>query len=405
MAILIADDEDNTREVLKEFLVRMGHKNILEAPNGVEAAKMAEQEKGRIKMIIADWEMPQMDGLSLVKKIAQIPELDGAPFLLITSDLPDSTIEEFYKENPRLDGYLNKPFQRGALEKALSDAYKKRCKLRSTIILLSDEEPPATLVAALQENKAHHWRQIIRVDSVESLEKTVETNSRQLGAIFIDPTTYKNFKNDWFETFKKTPQGAKTITVCLSSEPTEALPLRTHSNFFLEPTKVRKVWDEFLSAISQRMLSTWEIENLMNETKSLIQQKNQKQALKLIDRMVAADPHNAEILCMKGGIQSDKDAIKSFQESLKVNPFLPHAYVKLLGLLKKNQTERLNVADLSTRFCPKSVDVLLVAAQTYFDCGQHEKTLAVIKYILELDSKNESALKLQSSLLAIKKPG
>src|SRR3954468_15904519 len=111
MAILIVDDEPNTREALRTLLESMGRKPVLEAKDGQEGLKMLDAEKSRIEMIVADWEMPYMDGLTLLKHVATRPFADLAPFLLITSDLPKSTIQEFQKEVGRLDAYLIKPFR------------------------------------------------------------------------------------------------------------------------------------------------------------------------------------------------------------------------------------------------------------------------------------------------------
>src|SRR4051812_32161749 len=106
MAVLIVDDEIGTREALRDLLTEIGQKIILEAKNGEEALKIADAEKSRIRMIVADWEMPYMDGLTLAQNVSSRPYLDLAPFLLITSDLPKSKLNEFARTYPRLDAWL-----------------------------------------------------------------------------------------------------------------------------------------------------------------------------------------------------------------------------------------------------------------------------------------------------------
>src|SRR4051812_38442803 len=100
MAILIVDDEASTREALRNLLDRLGHGTILEAKNGEDALRVLAASGSRVRMIVADWEMPYMDGLSLVKSIEQSSESYSlVPFLLITSDLPRARIEAFHHEN------------------------------------------------------------------------------------------------------------------------------------------------------------------------------------------------------------------------------------------------------------------------------------------------------------------
>src|SRR5271156_1513414 len=99
MAVLIVDDEANTRDALKNLLSRAGQGTLLEAKNGQEGLKIIMAAPARIEMIVADWEMPHMDGLQLLKEISQVPALDLIPFLLITSDLSDAVLSKFHEEN------------------------------------------------------------------------------------------------------------------------------------------------------------------------------------------------------------------------------------------------------------------------------------------------------------------
>ena len=70
MQILIVEDESVTREVLKRLLLAAGH-GVTEAADGVEAWGVLQSI--RIPVVISDWEMPQMEGLDLCRKIRSRP--------------------------------------------------------------------------------------------------------------------------------------------------------------------------------------------------------------------------------------------------------------------------------------------------------------------------------------------
>ena len=64
--ILIADDEENIRNVLREYAEFEGY-SVLEANDGMEAVRVA--KSNRIDLIIMDVMMPKLDGFSAVKEI------------------------------------------------------------------------------------------------------------------------------------------------------------------------------------------------------------------------------------------------------------------------------------------------------------------------------------------------
>lgn len=80
--ILVVDDFDDTRLLLKTWLEKKGF-NIVEAENGNQAVSLAQQV--RPDLIIMDMEMPELDGLAATRKIRGIRELDGIPVLAVSA--------------------------------------------------------------------------------------------------------------------------------------------------------------------------------------------------------------------------------------------------------------------------------------------------------------------------------
>ena len=81
MKILIADDDEDSREILKLRLTRMGHE-VVEAADGLTA--WGEFRVHTPKVVISDWMMPRLDGLELCKKVRGAKGADYAYFIMLS---------------------------------------------------------------------------------------------------------------------------------------------------------------------------------------------------------------------------------------------------------------------------------------------------------------------------------
>lgn len=101
--ILVADDEEPVREILLDTLDMFGY-DVLLAEHGEEALRVFQQEK--VDLILADINMPHMDGLELMTAIRDLnPEV---PIVLITGYDISSLQGKAAVENA--DGLITKPF-------------------------------------------------------------------------------------------------------------------------------------------------------------------------------------------------------------------------------------------------------------------------------------------------------
>lgn len=87
--ILLVEDSPNVLELTKEFIEELGFEKIFTARDGTEALdriRLMYQRGGKFDLIISDWEMPKMDGLTLLKKIRQNESLKKIPFIILTAN-------------------------------------------------------------------------------------------------------------------------------------------------------------------------------------------------------------------------------------------------------------------------------------------------------------------------------
>ncbi|MDQ7006017.1 MAG: diguanylate cyclase [Acidobacteriota bacterium] len=113
MRILIAEDDKVSRRMLGRALATMGHE-VLAASDGLEAWHILRSEDPRL--VIADWEMPNIDGLELVRRIRSSRENQDAPYvyvILLTSRTQKSDVVRGIDAGA--DDYITKPFDRDEL--------------------------------------------------------------------------------------------------------------------------------------------------------------------------------------------------------------------------------------------------------------------------------------------------
>lgn len=110
--IITVDDSSTMRRIIKNTLVKLGFTNVLEAENGVEALEV--MAKNKIDMIITDWNMPEMDGLTYVKTVRTQPEHQTTPILMITTEAAKEDILTALKSG--VNNYVVKPFTPDTLQ-------------------------------------------------------------------------------------------------------------------------------------------------------------------------------------------------------------------------------------------------------------------------------------------------
>lgn len=85
MKILLVDDSSTMRRIIKNSLNRLGYNDLLEAENGIVAWDILEENKD-VKLIITDWNMPNRNGLELVKLIRSSEIHKEKPIIMINTE-------------------------------------------------------------------------------------------------------------------------------------------------------------------------------------------------------------------------------------------------------------------------------------------------------------------------------
>ncbi len=116
MKLLVVDDSSTMRRIIKNTLQRLGYEDILEAEHGLQAWEIMDSVEG-IKVLITDWNMPEMNGLDLVKKVRADNRFVDIPIIMVTTEGGKAEVITALKAG--VNNYIVKPFTPQVLKEKL----------------------------------------------------------------------------------------------------------------------------------------------------------------------------------------------------------------------------------------------------------------------------------------------
>ena len=119
MKTLVLDDSGTMRRIIVNTLKRIGITDIVEAENGKEGLEKYEQSKP--DLILTDWNMPEMNGLELVKKVRADSRFTELPIIMVTTEGGKSEVIVALKAG--VNNYIVKPFTPQILKEKLAAVF------------------------------------------------------------------------------------------------------------------------------------------------------------------------------------------------------------------------------------------------------------------------------------------
>lgn len=117
--VLVVDDQNSVRQMTRMALEEIGFRHILEAENGVQAMETAAVQP--LDLIISDYNMPEMDGLGLLRAVRGHPVARKVPFIMLTGRGDRELVVKAAQAG--VNNYLVKPFTaailRGKIEQVV----------------------------------------------------------------------------------------------------------------------------------------------------------------------------------------------------------------------------------------------------------------------------------------------
>lgn len=113
---MVVDDSRAIRMILSKTLTAMGWQ-VCEAANGKEAIDVLESSREAIRLVLVDWNMPEMNGLDFVRRVRHDNRYDGTKLMMVTTE---TQIEQMVAAlEAGANEYVMKPFTRDVIEDKL----------------------------------------------------------------------------------------------------------------------------------------------------------------------------------------------------------------------------------------------------------------------------------------------
>ena len=117
------------RRIIRNILKELGFTNVDEAEDGVIA--LNKLKNSTFEFILCDWNMPNMDGLTLLKKVRADSDLSTVPFLMVTAEAKKENIISAAQAGA--NGYIVKPFTAATLDEKLVKIFEKMSKVKASV--------------------------------------------------------------------------------------------------------------------------------------------------------------------------------------------------------------------------------------------------------------------------------
>ena len=121
MKILVVDDFPTMRRIIRNLLKELGFVNVEEAEDGAAGLQMA--KTGAFQFVISDWNMPNMDGLSMLQAIRADGAIGKTPVLMVTAEAKKENI--IAAAQAGANGYVVKPFTAATLDEKIGKIFEK----------------------------------------------------------------------------------------------------------------------------------------------------------------------------------------------------------------------------------------------------------------------------------------
>ena len=119
MKIMLVDDSRTIRNIQKNVLKQLGYTDVVEAEDGVQALAKFKEETPDLMLV--DWNMPNMDGITLVRKIREINQT--VPLIMCTTEAEKTRVLEAIKAG--VNNYVVKPFTVESLGEKINQTMAK----------------------------------------------------------------------------------------------------------------------------------------------------------------------------------------------------------------------------------------------------------------------------------------
>ncbi|HMA63252.1 MAG TPA: response regulator [bacterium] len=118
--VLFVDDSPTMRRIMVNSLNKIGFTDLIEAENGEDALEKIDED---VELILADWNMPEMNGKEMVTELKARDEYKDIPIIMVTTRGTKEDVVTAVKIG--VNGYIVKPFTPETLKSKIKKVLNK----------------------------------------------------------------------------------------------------------------------------------------------------------------------------------------------------------------------------------------------------------------------------------------
>ncbi|GAD11003.1 response regulator [Gluconobacter sp. NFX36] len=123
MSVLLVDDQTSIRSLLRNSLVQLGFVHVAGVRNGLEA--LEHLKTNSTHLIISDFNMPDMDGLELLKAVRASSQNAKTGFIMLTGQASKDLVQQAISSG--VNNFLAKPFTTSSLKARIEAVFGPIC--------------------------------------------------------------------------------------------------------------------------------------------------------------------------------------------------------------------------------------------------------------------------------------
>jgi tetratricopeptide (TPR) repeat protein len=360
LRILIADDLSSMRRTMRNMLNHLGYMHVVETQNGLEAWEKLATTK--IDLAIVDWNMPQLTGVELLRKVRADAALGRLPFIIITGEIDEEIVAE--AAETQVDAYIIKPFVAKTLEEKIINVLdsRKNSSPIDTHLLLSQVH-----ASAGQFDTA-----------MEELKKALNVN-------FQNPRIYFAI-GDLYDRQGRLDDAEKAYRMAVALQARFARAYDGLANVYAKKGEIKKSIQAMKEAISR---SPRNASRQMNLGKALLEGGMAEEAKAAFDNAVKVEPRNLTIKMDIGEMflakDMDHEAAELFEAVLKANPNDVHVYNRL-GMAYRKQGKFLEAIEeykKALKLDPSDENLYYNLGRAYMEARRNDD--AMVQFIKALE--------------------
>jgi len=397
--VLVVDDDVDSRDTVVDYLRALGFDQITTVQDGREALVHLEDDSS-VGLILSDWDMPTVDGLTLLKRVRSNPRWSHIPFIIMSS--PRST--EYEKIGAAVedlvDDYIVKPFRLETLEEKLDRAFSASVHGPQKICVVADDDPDSRETVAEYLGR-FGFKRIETFPDGESAMRFMSEHITDIGMIIADWEMPKVKGVELLDLCKRTKALAEVPFFIITSQASiermkvmQAASLHV-DNYLLKPFSREDLKDRIDRTFS-KIRHEREVSAAVDKGFDDLERGRSKAALIAFQKALKLNPDfDMGLSGMGDAIFRTKTAdaaIPYYQKALAVNPNREIHYIKLSRAYDKKDEfgKATNILTAAMNNLKPTAAVYLEAARLYMKKEMYRKAVEALNEAMRIEPENKS---------------